>query len=416
MDYDDGLSEDGPFSPWLHPDDRLWRHPSEVADAASRRPGPVTAGIGTGGRIWALALVAGLVGALVASAIGSATGEFGHTTTVIRPMQYVVRSPAVESTAAASTAAVSPPNWPSIYATLATSLVTITADGNDGPVTASGVLWQSQGRHVYVVTDGKALAGVGSVEVSFTGGGPPLKGRTIGEDDRTGVAVVEVTDPRRPLAVLGHLSDLQIGEPVAAVSPVAAAVGGAGPLTAGTLSGIDREVHVSDGPTMLGMIGIASSTTAPAGAAVVDSHGVVVGLTSSVQSSDDNATGATFAVPIDIAEAVAEELIAGRPVTHPWLGVVEAENVLPGFATPQEVHGGAEVDSVMSPSPATDVGIEPGDIITSLNGSRVTSAASLMLATNDCRLHRPVTVGYVRGGIPTRATIVPAAQPHDVSP
>lgn len=361
--------------------------------------------------MWTLAIVAGLVGALVASGIGSATGEFSHHTTVMRPTQYVFQTPNVQPTAV-----VAQPNWPSIYNTLSASLVTITANGDNGEVSTAGVLWQSQGPDVYILTSEDALDGAGTVRVTFSGG-PSVTGRSIGGDEQTGVAVVEVNDANRPTARLGHLTDLQIGESITTIGPEGPSVGGVGPLITGTVSGLDREVQTTDGPTMLGMIGISSSTPPPSGAAVVDPQGDVVGLTTSIQSIDDNsAVGATFAVPIDIAVQVAQQLLEGHGATHPWLGVVEAETVLPSDADPAGVQAGARVDSVMSSSPAAKAGIRVGDVITSLDGSAITSAASLLLTTYGCPVYRPVTIRFLQGQTSAKATITPGQQPSYITP
>lgn len=409
MDPDDGLNEDGPFTPWLPPDDRLWRHPSEMADVAVHRSGPVAIANRGAGRVWTVALVAGVIGALVASGIGAATGEFAHTTSVVRPIQYVIQSSNAEPASS-----LTQPNWPSIYNTLSPSLVTIAANGDNGEVTAAGVLWQSQGRDAFILTDEHAVDGTGSVQVTFTGGGAPLAGRVVGSDNLAGIAVIEVTNIGRPLAGLGRVANLQIGQSVAAIGPEGPTMGGS--LTAGTVSGLDREVHVSDGPTMLGMIGVNSSGAAPAGAALVEANGAVVALTTSVQSTDPIAAGVTFAVPIDVAIQVADQLVGGHLASHPWLGVVEADNLLPAYANQFGVSGGADVDSVMAASPAANVGIRPGDVITSLNGAPVTSAASLMLATSACRPYHPVAISYLRGRTTARVTIIPDEQPSDVSP
>ncbi|MGH9077343.1 MAG: S1C family serine protease [Acidimicrobiales bacterium] len=415
MDPDDGINDDGPFARWLPPDDRLWRHPSEmtgdrVGDLVTTGPARSAAG-----RMWTVAVVAGLVGALVASGIGSATGEFSHPS-VLRPVQYFVGPPSVQTTAVQSTDELAQPNWPAIYKVISPSLVAITADGYDGEVTGAGVLWQSQGSEAYVLTDAMTVAGAGTVQVHFTGSGSILGGQVVGSDGQAGIAVVKVTGISRPLAVLGHLADLQIGESVAALGPQGPSMGPVASLSEGTVSSLDREVHVSAGPTMLGVIGIDSSGAPPGGAAVVEPDGVVAGLVVSIQSSDPVTAGMTLAVPIDVAVAVADQLVAGHAPAHPWLGVIETDSLLRTDAAQLGVAGGATVETVMAPSPATRVGLRPGDVITSLNGAAITSSAALVVATDACQPHRPISISFVRGNQTTRTTIVPDDQPATVSP
>jgi hypothetical protein len=100
VESDDGLDEEGPFSAWLPPDDRLWRHPSEVpvpggraARSPRERPGsggrtttPAMLSLWTSApltRLWTIAVVAGIIGAVTASGLGMVSGAFERRTTVV---------------------------------------------------------------------------------------------------------------------------------------------------------------------------------------------------------------------------------------------------------------------------------------------------------------------------------------------
>lgn len=414
VEPDDGLGDEGPFSPWLPPDDRLWRHPSEMAaHAASPRSG-AGAHPRAAGRMWTIAVLAGLVGALLATGIGTATGAFGRSTTVVRAVTRLL----TPNTANALPAT---PDWSSVYSSLLPSLVSIDGSAANGDVTTAGVVWSSYGSSTYILTDLSIVGSDGPVQVTFGGGVPPVNGQLVGADQETGIAVVKVPGSKRPVADMGTVANLQPGEQVATLEPTSAAMNGPGTVTAGLVSGLDREVHVSNGPTMLGMIGVTGSGSpqqgGPAGgAAVVDGNGAVVGIATSVQSTDAGAATATFAVPIDVAQRIANQLIAGHRPTHPWSGVIQADTLAPAVANQLGVRGGATVDEVMTPSPASQAGIAAGDVITSFNGSPITSAAQLLLATDSSAPNRRVSVGFLHHGKSIQATLVLGTQPAYVTP
>jgi S1-C subfamily serine protease len=410
VDSDDGLDEDGPFSRWLPPDDRLWRHPSEVVSAAFRQPGTLATGGHAVNRLWAVALVAGVVGALIASGIGAATGEFAHDTTVVRPVTNMISPNTVQ------TAAVTQPGWSSIYDAVAPTLATIMANSDDGETTTSAMLWRSDGHDLYILTDENAIAGATSVQVTMAGSGSSYRGRVVGVDPQSGVAVVEVRGVDHTSAVLGRMTDLRPAEQVAAIGAEGAVSGGGSTFTAGQVSGLYREVHVSDGPTMLGMIAISGASPPPDGSAVVDPSGAVVGLTTSVQPTDSSDRGTTYAIPIDVAQRVADEMVLGRGLTHPWLGVVQADDVPSATAAQLGIPGGAYVDEVMPGSPAARLGIHAGDVITAVNGSSVGSAASLLLLTDACQPGHSARLSYLERGRTATVSVDVITQPNDVIP
>lgn len=410
MEHDDGLEEEGPFSRWLPPDDRLWRHPSEVAGVAAHRPTAAALSPGRTPRSWPLAIIAGMVGALLASGIGAVTGEFAGGTTVVRP-QINQMTPEAMSTSLATE-----PNWPAIFDSLSPTMATIVANGDNGETTTSGVLWRTQGHTAYILTDEDSVNGARNVQVQLAGNGDSLVGHVVGSDEQTGVAVVSIPSKGVSTAFLGSVIDLRAGEPVATVAAEGASTQTAGPFASGLVSGTDRELQVSGGPTMLGMIAISSSGTVGGGAAVVEPDGAVVGITSSATAADSAQAGTTFAIPIDVAVRVANQIVNGSSGSHPWVGVVEATDLPSATASRLGVPGGAIVDAVMSPSPASSAGIKPDDVITSLNGAPVTSAASLLLLTQQCKMGRKITVGFVHMGVQKHANLDVVPQPQDVVP
>ncbi|MDQ2754795.1 MAG: hypothetical protein M3R71_04515, partial [Actinomycetota bacterium] len=114
MEADDGLDDEGPLFAWIPPDDRLWRHPSESTAGAPPSPSPRSAlHFGSwrisSGRTWGVAVVAGVVGALLASGVGMMTGTFEQRTTVVQPVRVMTPGTAAFADAHALGA-----DWPSI--------------------------------------------------------------------------------------------------------------------------------------------------------------------------------------------------------------------------------------------------------------------------------------------------------------
>jgi S1-C subfamily serine protease len=146
-----------------------------------------------------------------------------------------------------------------------------------------------------------------------------------------------------------------------------------GPAVAvGAVVNVARTVDVGGGRQRVGMI----ETDAPIapgawGGALLAGNGIVVGITGPVASP----LGSHFATPIELAYAVAGQLMAGKPVVHPWIGIQGRDGT-----------GGALVDDVTDSSPAALSGLHSGDVITAVNGRPVSSMGALMVLL---RMHVP---------------------------
>jgi S1-C subfamily serine protease len=356
-----------------------------------------------------VSLVAGVLGALLASGIGAASGEFGHGTTVVRPVKNVMGPGPVEATASA-------PTWPAIVDSLSPSIVQITANGDNGTTVASGVVWESQGDSSYILTDGDDLQGVSTVNVSVAGTSGTITGYTVGSDPMTGIAVVRVHGGDRARAPLGSLTDIRPGEPLAVLGAPGAAGNGEAALATGTVSELDCEVQPSTPPTRLGMINVSTMTPSPAGATVVEPTGAVVGVTIDTQPAGNTGDMATYAVPIDVADRVGSQIVSGSSVDHPWLGVVSDADLPSATASSLRLPGGAEVLTVALASPAARLGLEQGDTITQLGNTTITSVASLVLAINAARPGVTVPIEYLHQGKIVDSKVTLTNRPAQVVP
>ncbi|MCL2631728.1 MAG: trypsin-like peptidase domain-containing protein [Coriobacteriia bacterium] len=134
------------------------------------------------------------------------------------------------------------------------------------------------------------------------------------------------------------------------------------------------------------------------GGALVNSRGELIGINTLIMSSTNSSAGVGFAIPINYAYYIAEQIMAGKPVEHAFLGV-QMTTVDPSNA---ERYGtsegaGAHVDSVVSGSPAAQVGIRPGDIIVRIGDVPIATSSEVVLEVRGHKVGDWVTVIVVRG-------------------
>ena len=208
-----------------------------------------------------------------------------------------------------------------------------------------------------------------------------------------------------PVAVLGSATDLQSGQAAIAIGSPLGPAGGPS-VTVGVISALGRRVSSSDGVELHDMIQTDAPTAAgSSGGALCDGSGSVIGMTTAISTSTDpgaNALG--YAIPVDIVRAVADDIIATGSARHSWLGV-EGADLDATNAKDIGVSGGAKVTKVVDNSPASLAGLQSDDVITALDGSKVTSMSAFVVAL---RGHHPgdsITLEILRGTAPQTMTI-----------
>ena len=398
MEPDDQLSDDDLRAPLLPPDDRLWRHPSEVADfglpyepGGERRPG----------RTWAVAIAAAALGVVLGVGVVVLAGAFeGRVRTV-----SVVERVALPTRALSTTGGGMAPGAARIAEGLRPTVVQLTVERAGPPRHASGVLFRSDG---HLLTNAHVVDGATAVTVTLAGGRRAVA-RVVGADPATDLAVVKVNDwSSVATAPLGSAAGLAVGQDVMAV-------GSAGAGVVGMVSAVGRQVDRGGEPALVDLI----QTNTPvvdgwSGGALVDDRGAVVGILTAVTTPDAGVAGLGFATPIDFARAVADQLVAGAPVARPWIGI-EGGDLGTSAARALGAAGGAVVSHVREDGPADDAGLTAGDVITSLDGVPVTSMGALRILV---RSHRPgdvvrlaVVRESVRRTVGVTLTERPAARP-----
>ena len=354
VEWDDEGLDDGPGSPLLPPDDRLWRHPSEVAEASptavrgtlatsSSSPPRVVTVVALTSCISVL-LTLGVVAVVRPFRVDEAAGGGGGGGVPMTP----TGSLSTVGDVAALTAAVRP----------AVGHVRAVGAGDDGSdALGSGVLIEADG---LMLTAHHVVEGASAVVVVLDDG-RELAARMVGGDPETDIAVLDLEGSSFPVAEVAD--DEVVGS---AVVTIGAPGGGAaaGPLVRSTMvSAVGQEAAVG-GRKLMDVIRT-DGALAPgcAGAAVVDRDGRVVAIAS---SSADGAEGASYAVPIGVATSVARQLVETGRVVRGWLGIEGGSR------------GGALVQRVKPGSPAAAAGLASGDVITAIDGAPVASMSALV--------------------------------------
>jgi putative serine protease PepD len=274
-----------------------------------------------------------------------------------------------------------------IYRRAAPGVVEISA-GAEGPfggggATGTGFVIDEQGR---IITNHHVVAGADSVQVTFSDG-EEARARVVGSDASTDIALLQLEDVDRELSPLelGSSESLRIGDPVVAIgSPF----GLQGTVTAGIVSALDREIQAPDGFTIDGAIQTdAALNSGNSGGPLLDARGRVIGVNSQIESRTGGNVGIGYAVPIDTARRVVEQLQEDGQVEHAYLGV-----------RLEEAPEGVRLAEVVPGAPADDAGLENGDVVTEAGGEAVDSVAELRGAVSARQPGETLTLEIRRDG------------------
>jgi serine protease Do len=240
----------------------------------------------------------------------------------------------------------------------------------------------------HILTNDHVVAGANEIKVTLATG-QHLRGQVVGTDHFSDVALVRVTGKNLPVAPLGHSQNLRPGQWAIAIGNP---YGFQHTVTAGVVSSIDRPVKTEDRSYERLIQTDAAINPGNSGGPLVDIQGRVIGINTVVLA---DAQGIGFAIPIDVAQRVAQELLRYGRVNRPWTGL-SAQTITREIANYLGLSeaSGAIVDQIVPDSPAESAGLRPGDIILQLHGKKIQSGDEVRAILKRARTgeHLPITV------------------------
>ena len=235
----------------------------------------------------------------------------------------------------------------------------------EGQGTGSGIIIDNQG---HIVTNNHVVEGADDIMVVLHDG-TELEATLVGRDSQTDLAVIKVNPANLVIAELGDSSKLEVGELAVAIgSPMGTEY--AGSVTAGIISGLNRKVSVGDNSIKLIQTD-AAINPGNSGGALVNSEGKVIGI-NTIKFAETTVEGMGFAIPIDEAKPIIQDLISNKKISRPYLGI-QGITLTKEDAEENKVPQGVYVSDVIAYSGAERAGIKRGNIITKLDGKKVTT-------------------------------------------
>ena len=335
-------------------------------------------------------LAAALIGAAIA-VIATSGGTNSTTTTVVQPTNGATLPTSLNSTQGMSINQIYRQDGPGVVD------ITVTATTSSGGFLGGSQQTQGEGAGVVydkngdILTDEHVVANANSVNVTFEDG-YKVGAKVLGTDPSTDVAVIHVNAPASQLhpIPLADSSTAQVGDPVVAIgSPFSLPE----TVTAGIVSAVGRSITAPNNFTITGAIQTdAAINPGNSGGPLLDGNGRVLGLADQIETNNTTPTGqgsssgVGFAIASNMVVHIANEIIGGHSVKHAYVGVL-----LNGAST-----GGAQITQVQPGSPAASAGLQQGDVVTAIDGKKMTSTQQFIETVDTYSPGRTITLAIKR--------------------
>jgi putative serine protease PepD len=272
----------------------------------------------------------------------------------------------------------------------------------------AGVVYDNKGD---ILTDEHVVSGATSVKVNFQDG-KSYSAKVLGTDPSTDVAAIHVDAPGSELhpIALADSSAAQVGDPVVAIgSPFSLPE----TTTTGIVSQTGRSITAPNNYTIPNAIQTdAAINPGNSGGPLLDANGHVLGLNDQIETNNQTPTGegsssgVGFAIPSNTVARIANAIISGNPIKHPYVGV----------SLNNSSAGGAPIQQVVPGGPGADAGLKVSDIVTAINGKAISSTDQFIATIDTFSPGQTVTLTVKRGGSTHDAKVKlgsrPAAQPQ----
>ena len=359
-------------------------------------------------------------GAVLAAALLASGGTYA----AISATSHTPTTPAVlpAGTVASSTGGTSVVD---IVKAVGPAVVTIVVDGitatdpatgqtSQGSASGSGVIFDSNG---LILTNHHVVAGDPQSLTVNLKDGRSFPATIYGIDTLTDLAIVKVDETGLPTAPIGDSASIQVGQEAIAIgSPLGTFTDS---VTSGIISALGRTIPVEGGEILSNLIQTDTAINpGNSGGPLFDPSGKVIGINT---AGSQDAQGIGFAIPIDIARPLMTQASAGQPLARPYLGIrfetidasVQKENGLPvatGAWIPSASANGSG-ESVVAGGPAAEGGLEPGDIVTAVNGTTLDATHPLDIVTSQSAPGDTIKLDVLRDGKAIEITVVLGTRP-----
>jgi serine protease Do len=273
----------------------------------------------------------------------------------------------------------------------------------------SGVIVTSDG---YILTNNHLVSQGKDIEVYLP---PPdnrkFAAKIVGTDERTDIAVLKVDAKDLPTLKLGHSSELRLGQTVLAIG-YPFQVGQT--VTMGIVSGLSKPIAEGEGLDVELIQTDAAINPGNSGGALINTRGELVGINNMIVSNTGNYAGIGFAVPIDVAKQIMDDIIAHGSVTRGYLGI-NMDNLTADkakfFGIKQTE--GVIVTKVEKGSPADKAGLQANDIITSMNGTYVKDLGELRRSVSMLHPGDKANLAILRDGKSSTVVVTVSKRPGE---
>ncbi|HEY7135834.1 MAG TPA: trypsin-like peptidase domain-containing protein [Acidimicrobiia bacterium] len=299
------------------------------------------------------------------------------------------------------------------------SVVTIAVTSGAGGGTGSGEFISASGN---ILTNNHVISSAanrGSIQVLLSDG-TSADATIVGRDPRTDLAVIRIHGERSfPVIAFGSSADVEIGQHAIALG---APLGLSSTVTAGIVSALGRTVQVPADNGAVALLVSALQTDAAinpgnSGGALVDCSGRLIGVPTAGATvpnengqSSSGSIGLGFAIPVDFARTIADELVAHGSVTHSFFGIdAVTTSALSGARAGTEQ--GLYVAGIVRGGPSDAAGLRAGDVITTIEGQAAKDTNQLAAITLTKKPGSRVEIGFERDGSEHTTTVVLGAQP-----
>ena len=269
--------------------------------------------------------------------------------------------------------------------------------GRRGPVASSGsgVILTADG---YIVTNLHVVKDADQIEVITNNNKQSYKGKIIGSDPSTDLALIKIEAANLPHVTMGNSDQVDIGEWVLAVGNPFNLTS---TVTAGIVSAKGRNINIVNNQFPIESFIQTDAAINPgnSGGALVDLDGKLIGINTAIASNTGSYNGYGFAIPVNIVAKIIKDLIEFKEVQRGFAGM-DVKDIDAAMATKLKINNshGVYVDDVLTEGPADQSGIRKGDVIVSVNEKTIDTKANFDEQIAYLRPGDKIRLKYLRNG------------------